>query len=144
MDDLDTAKKHVQQYKSFREQEQREVNVVQHQINALSTQTDGNNNNNNNNGDDDNNNDNENELSQLEEDLSTLQAQVHIYEQLSGLVFLEKDPNNPSKIEGFAKLNNFGDFRPFEIDLNETSPEMIQDLIWGWLYDEHCVQSPTR
>lgn len=147
-DDIDNAKKHVQEYKAYRDQEQRDITTIQHQINAL-TMTDGVEG-----GEDDENGESlagNSEVAQLEDDYSSLMAKLQIYQLLSHITFndgfvnptaggppIVNASNDSNVIRGFATLTNVGDVRPFEIDLRLTPPEVIQDMIWGWLYDEHC------
>lgn len=142
-DDLENAHKKAQEYKSYRDQEQREVDAIQHQIHAIEAGIN-----------EEYDEDGEgfvfdSELAQLEEELSTLSAKLDIYQRLSHITFPQHNPNpnnsgsrgNSSNIvTGYATLSNLGDIRPFEIDLDATPANQIHDLIWGWLYDEHCPQ----
>ena len=85
------------------------------------------------------------EMDKLMSDLSSLEAKLHIYQQLSHVTFAENNHNGGGKgsvgsnvIQGFATFNTLGDIRPFDIDLDATPATEIHDMIWGWLYDEHC------
>lgn len=76
------------------------------------------------------------EIQHLEEEYSTLSAKLNIFQLFSHIQFIPTE--DPQIVKGFATLQNIGDVRPFEIDLRLTDKDDIRDMVWGWLYDEHC------
>jgi hypothetical protein len=154
---LFNGKKTLSEYKHYKESEMREINVIQHQIHRINADLQGEddlvgeipqNGHNDGNGEEHSPLDAQSntffheqhelvsDIQQLEDEYATLSAKLNIFQLFSHIQFIPSE--DPNIVKGLATLQNIGDVRPFEIDLRLTPKEDIRDMVWGWLYDEHC------
>jgi hypothetical protein len=103
------------------------------------------------------------EINELEMEINNAMARLQVYQTLSHITFTDEGNSNSNSnnndiqnngsipsgqtitnknavMSGYLTLTSIGDLRPFEFDLNRVSPAEIQDLIWSWLYEEHCPE----
>eukprot|EP00461_Guttulinopsis_vulgaris_P010576 UN10652 len=88
------------------------------------------------------------ELDKLEQEHALLYGKLNIFHLISHITFTStpdgqnnnntNNNNNNTIVQGFMTLAKKADTRPFEIDVTQAPPEVIQDMIWTWLRDEYC------